>query len=210
MELGDVWNKADDDKFDKVMTKKQEKSVVADSEKEGDNNSLLKSAIDNDHFLPNQPMPLPVVSRETPSSLSDISKANTFLPPESFSDSADEKDIPKSPNTFMCDNAIDQPRSSRQSRTKSGVIKRLDYKNFKRAGEAMSVLQSHDVFYAKRIPQSHTHMIRVLSALANGDNLGLSHYSKTQNYREARNSPHWLSWKAAMDLEIQSLLENKT
>ena len=49
-----------------------------------------------------------------------------------------------------------------------------------------------------------------MSALANGDNLGLSYYSKLQNYREAWNSPHWLSWKAAMDSEIESLLHNET
>ena len=29
-----------------------------------------------------------------------------------------------------------------------------------------------------------------MSALANGDNLGLSHYSEPQNYWKAYNSPH--------------------
>ncbi len=53
-------------------------------------------------------------------------------------------------------------------------------------------------------------MVQVLTALANGDNLGLSYYSELQNYQEARNSPQWLSWKAVMDLEIQSLVENET
>lgn len=72
------------------------------------------------------------------------------------------------------------------------------------------MLVSHNIFHAKRIPQSHTHMVRVLSASANRDNLGLSHYSETQNYQEARNSQNWLAWKAAMDLEVQSLLHNET
>ncbi len=74
----------------------------------------------------------------------------------------------------------------------------------------MSVYHPHNVFYAKQISQSHTHIVPLLSALANRDNLGLFHYSEPQNYREASNSPHWLSWKAAMILEIQSLLDNET
>ena len=118
----------------------QEESVVADSEEEGDNNSLPESAIDNDYPLPNQPMPPPIV-------------------PKSFADLEEAEDIFGSPDTLLGDNISDQPGSSRQSRTKSGVIKRVDYKNPKRLGEAMSVLQSHNVFHAKRIPQSHTHMV---------------------------------------------------
>lgn len=146
-------------------------------------------------------MPPLTVPSEISSPLTDISGANTPLLPETFQDP--DVDLPESSTT-------DQPESSRQSRLKSEVIKRVDYKNPRRPGEAMSILQSQNVFHAKRIPQTHTHMVRVLSALANGDNLGLSHYSKPQNYREARNSPHWLSWKAAMDSEIQSLLDNET
>ena len=223
-ELGDVWNEADDEEFGKVMDGKQvvgrdatlahstpqsqEGSVVADSEEEGDNNSLPESAMDNDHPLPNQPMPPPAIPSEIPFPLTDISGANTSLPPETFHDPEEEEDLPESPNKLQGDNTTDQPGSSRQSRTKSGILKRVDYKNLRRPGEAMLV--SHNVFHAKRIPQSHTHMVRVLSALANGDNLGLSHYSEPQNYREARNSQNWPAWKAAMDLEVQSLLHNET
>ena len=170
--------------------------------------SLSESAIDNKHPLPNQPMPPPAVPNEIPSPLTDISGANTPLPPETFHDSGEEEDLPGSPNTLQGDNTTDQSGSSRQSRTKSGILKRVDYKNPKRPGEA--TLVSHNVFHAKRIPQSHTHMVRVLSALANGDNLGLSHYSEPQNYREARNSPDWPAWKTAMDLDVQSLLHNET
>ena len=53
-------------------------------------------------------------------------------------------------------------------------------------------------------------MVQVISALANGDNLGLSYYFKSQNYWKAWNSLHWLSWKAAMDSEIESLFQNET
>lgn len=152
-ELGDVWNEADDKEFGKVIVGKQvvgrdatlahstpqsqKGSVVADSEEEGDNNSLSESAIDNDHPLPNQPMPPPAVPSEIPSPLTDISGANTLLPPETFHDSEEEEDLPGSPNTLQGDNTTDQPGSSRQSRTKSGVLKRVDYKNPRRPGEAM-------------------------------------------------------------------------
>lgn len=79
-ELGDVWNEADDEKFGKRMTKRQAMgsnaksayptsklhsgSVVANNKEEGDNNSLPKLAIDNDHPLSNQPMPPPAIPSE--------------------------------------------------------------------------------------------------------------------------------------------------
>ncbi|MCJ1343477.1 hypothetical protein MMC31_001671 [Peltigera leucophlebia] len=219
-EMGDVWKEADDDKVGKVIAGKQvigrdgathystpqsrERSAGSDDEEEGDDNSLPESAANNDHPLPNQPMPPPAVPSNTSSPLNDISGTDILLPADSFPDLEGEEDIPESPNIFFGDNTEDQPGSSRQLRTKSGVIKRVDYKNPRRPGKAMSVLQPHNVFHAKRIPQSHTPMVRVMTALTSGDDLGLSHYTEPQNYREARNSPHWLSWKAAMDLEIQS------
>lgn len=194
--MSDVWNEANDEEFGKVIDGKQvvgrdatlarstpqsqEGSVVADSKKEGDNNSLPESAMDNDHSLPNQPIPPPAIPIEIPSPLTDISRANTSLPPKIFHDSEEEENLPESPNTLQGDNTTDQPGSLRQSRIKSGVFKPVDYKNLRRSGEAMLV--SHHVFHAKRIPQSHTHMVRLLSALANGNNLGLSHYSEPQNY----------------------------
>ena len=67
--LSDVWNKADDEEFGKVMAGKQigqrdailahstpqsqEVSVVADNKEERDNNNLPESAIDNDYPLQN-------------------------------------------------------------------------------------------------------------------------------------------------------------
>ena len=99
----------------------------------------------------------PPVPSEITSLLTDISRANTPLTPKTFSDPADEEDIPESPNNFQGDNAIDQPGSSRQSCTKSEVIKHIDYKNLKRPGETMLV--SQNIFHAKRIPQSHIHMV---------------------------------------------------
>ena len=219
--MGGVWNEANDDEFGKVMTGKQtirrgatidhsifqsqKRSVVANSKEEGDNDSLPESTVDSDHPLPNQPM-LPPVPSEILSPLTDISGADTPLPKGTLQNF--EEDLPESPDTLQGDSTTDQPESSRQSRTKSGVLKRVDYQNLKKPGKAMLVSQS--MFHAKRIPQSHTHMVRVLSALANRDNLGLSHHFEPQNYQEARNSPHWLSWKAAMDLEFQSLLDNET
>ena len=111
----------------------------------------------------------PIVPSEISSLLTDISGANTPLPLKILYDPKEEKDLPELPNTLQGDNKKDQPRNSRQSRTKSGVLKRADYKNLKRLGKA--ILPSQHIFHAKRIPQSHTHMVRGLRALANGDNL---------------------------------------
>lgn len=71
-ELGYIWNKADNEEFGKVITKSwaiesntksahtlpqsQKRSIVADSEEEGDNSKLSELTIDNNHFLPNQSM----------------------------------------------------------------------------------------------------------------------------------------------------------
>ncbi len=185
-ELGNVWNEVDDEEFGKVMTGKQaigrdttfthptpqsyKGSVVADSEKERDN-SLPESVVDKNHLLPSQSMPPLLVPSEILSPLTDISGANIPPPPEAFQDL--DENLPESATT-------DQPGSSRQSCSKSGVIKRVDYKHPRKPGKALLV--THNVFHAKQIPQSHTHMVRVLSVLANGDNLGLSHYSESQNY----------------------------
>lgn len=122
-ELGDVWNEADDEKFGKVMDGKQvvgrdailacsnlqsqEGSIVADSKEKGDNNSLPESAIDNNHPLPNQPMPPPAIPSEISSPLTDISGANTSLPSETFHDPEEEEDLPESPNTLQSDNTAD-------------------------------------------------------------------------------------------------------
>ena len=133
-------------------------------------------------------MPPPTVLSEILSLLTDISGANTPLPPKRFHDS-EEENLPELPNTLQGNNTIDQFESSRQSYIKSGVFKRVNYKNSRRPDEAM--LLSHNIFHAKCIPQSLTHMVQVLSTLAHGDNLGLSHYFKPQNYQEACNSPNW-------------------
>ncbi len=144
-------------------------------------------------------MPPPEVPSEISSSLTNIFEANTPPLPEAFQDL--DEDLPESAKTG-------QPKNSRQSRSKSGVIKRVDYKHLRKPGKTLLV--THNVFHAKRIPQSHTHMVQVLSPLANGDNMGLSNYSKPQNYWEDQTSSKWLSWKAAIDLDIQSFTENET
>lgn len=93
--LGNIWNETDDEEFSKVMAGKQvvkidatlapstfqsyERSIVADSKKKEDNNSFLESAIDNNHHLPNQLLPLPVV-------------------PKLFANLDKEEDIPRLPD----------------------------------------------------------------------------------------------------------------
>ena len=151
----------------------QEESITADSKKEGDNNSLPKSVVDNNHPLLYQPMPPLTVPSEILSPLTNIFRANTPLLPKTFQDS--DIDLPESLTT-------DQSKSSRQFSLKFEVIKCTNYKNLKRPSEAMSILQSQNVFHAKHIPQTHTHMVQVLSALANRNNLGFPYYSELQNY----------------------------
>lgn len=98
--------------------------------------------------------------------------------PESFLDLAN-KDISKLSNILQGDNITNQLKSSYQSHTKSRVIKCFDYKNFTKLGKVISVFQSYNVFHAKCISQSYTYIIQILSALANRNNLGFSHYSKS-------------------------------
>ena len=135
----------------------QEGSDVADSEEKRHDNSLSKSTIDNDHPLPNQSIPLPAISSEIPSLLTDISGANTSLLSETIYDSEKEEDVLKSSNILQSDNTTNQLRSSHQSRAKSGVLKRVNYKNLRRPGKAMLV--SHNVFHAKFISQSYIHIV---------------------------------------------------
>ena len=56
-------------------------------------------------------MLLPIVPIEIPFPLTDISKANTLLPPETFYDPEEEKDLPELPNTLQGDKTIDQSGS---------------------------------------------------------------------------------------------------
>ncbi len=74
----------------------------------------------------------------------------------------------------------DKPGSLRQSCSKSGVINRVDYKYPRKPGKALLIF--HNIYHAKRISPSHIHMVWVLSALANGDNICLGPYSEPQNY----------------------------
>lgn len=60
-------------------------SVVTKSEKEGNNNSLLQLAINNNHFLYNCPKSLPAISNNI-SYLTNISEINTPLLLEVFED----------------------------------------------------------------------------------------------------------------------------
>lgn len=113
-ELGNIWNKADDKKFGKVIAGKQvlrreaslayftlqsqKKFVIADSKDEGDNNSIFKSNIGTNHLLSNQLIPRQIVRSEISSFLTDIFGANTFLPPKIFHDLKKEKDLPELSN----------------------------------------------------------------------------------------------------------------
>lgn len=80
------------------MAKKLEKSIIADSKKKKDTDNLLESAININHFLLNQFILLPEVSKETQFFLPKIFRANIFLLPELFSDSVNKKDILESSN----------------------------------------------------------------------------------------------------------------
>lgn len=97
--LDDIWNKANNKEFSKIMTGKQiekeaifshsipqlqKKSIDADSKEKRDNNSLFKSAINNNYPLPHQFMPPSTVLSEISSFLTDISRANTPLLPKTF------------------------------------------------------------------------------------------------------------------------------
>lgn len=113
VKLDDVWNEVDDDEFNKAMARKQvvgrevtladpifqskKRSVIAKSEKEGDNDSLSKSALDNNDLLPNQSMPPPAVSSKISSPLTNIFGANTDLLSITFQD-LEDKNLPESPN----------------------------------------------------------------------------------------------------------------
>lgn len=57
-----------------------------------------------------------------------------------FSDLEEIEDIFGSSEILFGNKTADKPRTSRQSRTKSGIIKCINYKNSKKLGEAMSVL----------------------------------------------------------------------
>lgn len=89
------------------MAKNPEKFVIANSEKEKNINNFLESAINNNHFSSNQSMLLSKIAKRISSSLFNIFETNISLPPESFSDLIDEKDILESLNILQSDNIID-------------------------------------------------------------------------------------------------------
>ena len=95
-------------------------------------------------------MPPLAIPSEIPSPLTNISKANSSLPPEIFHDPEEKEDLSESPNILQGDNITDQSRSSCQSRIKSRVLNYVDYKNLRRLNKAMLV--SHNIFHVKRIP----------------------------------------------------------
>ena len=92
-------------------------------------------------------MPPSTVSSDTWSPLTDIFKSDIFLPTDLLLDRDKKEHITKLPNILQGDNTTNQPRSSRQLQTKSGEIKRVDYKNQRKSGETMSILQSHNLFF---------------------------------------------------------------
>lgn len=89
------------------MAEKWEKSIAANSNKEGDNNGFPKSAIVTNHLLSNQFMSLSVILKKTLFSLPNISGANTLLPIEPFSNSTNEEDIPELLNILQDNNMTD-------------------------------------------------------------------------------------------------------
>lgn len=94
------------------MTRKSEKFIVADNKEEKNINNLFESATNNNHSLLNQLILLPKILRKILSSLSNIFKANTSLLLESFSNSANKKDISKSPNILQSDDISNKFKNS--------------------------------------------------------------------------------------------------
>lgn len=102
-------------------------------------------------------MPLSIVPNEILSPLTDIFGANIALLLKTFHDLKEEEDFLKLLNTLQSNNTTNQSKNSCQSHTKSGVIKQIDYQNPKRFDKA--ILFSYNIFYAKHISQSNTHII---------------------------------------------------
>lgn len=96
-------------KFDKVITKKLEKTIVANNKEEEDIKNFFESVVDNNHFLLNQPMPLSKILKKILFCLPDIFRAYIPLLLKSFSDLADKKNIPESSNILPNNNITDQP-----------------------------------------------------------------------------------------------------
>lgn len=88
-------------------TQSQKRFVVADSEEKRDKNSFPKSAIDNNHPLPNQPIPPPTISSKILSPLTKISGINILLPPRTYHDLKEEKDFLELSNTLQGKNITD-------------------------------------------------------------------------------------------------------
>ncbi len=100
----DVWNEMDGDEFGKVMTKKRERSTVADSKKKENKDSPLESAVYNNHVLSNQLIPVPIVLIDTSSLLINISGANILLLADLFLNLHKKEDILESSDKFKGEN----------------------------------------------------------------------------------------------------------
>lgn len=159
VKFGHIQDKVDNSKFDKIIARKSEKSIITNNKKEKDTKNFLEFTIDHNHSLPNWPMPSPKISKNTPSFLPNIFGANTSLLIKLFLNSINKKDILELPNILQGNNILDQLESLCQSYIKFRVIKHFDYKNFKKLSKVISIFQSYNISYAKHISLSHIYII---------------------------------------------------
>ena len=92
--------------------------------------------------------------------------------------------------------------------------KKLSDVNTKRVSAILGELEAlipKSNFRSTKVAKSHIHMMRVLHALVTGETLGLGiAYDEPRTYKEAKALPDWPRWKEAMEVEHDSLVENKT
>lgn len=81
------------------------------------------------------------------------------------------------------ENTADQPESSHQLRTKSELLS----VSVTRSPEKLCRSFCHTTYFT---PQSYIHMVRVMSALANGHKLGLFYYSEPQELLRSLELPY--------------------
>lgn len=63
--FGNIYNETNNDKFDKIIVRKPEESVIANSKEKKDTKNVFESAVDNNHPLKKQVILLPKILKKT-------------------------------------------------------------------------------------------------------------------------------------------------